>query len=461
MGYRNAPDEPGRPSGSARRVHPRFGARVREERGQSLVVIVISMTLIVAVAALAIDASDWFATHHKAQVTADAAALAAANYMGHGGSTGSATSTATTYASDNGLPISSNNVTVDASSKTVTVTVPTTGSLFFAGISLGSGPSISARAVASWKIRDCSSPASNCAFAFGADNVCGSTTGVQGIGGTKATPNSPTAVSNGVTVNKSGVGNSPAVTGEVVSASNITTYTNGNQNWPNANALYPSSEGTSSCSGPSPSNPSPYAGAVTDPVSSTFPIDYRTTYTACTTTCVSNFPPYCTVDSTAATLPITTPTVNAVYCDAGSGASVNTEDPSTWNGTINVSLQNNATFIAGTVNMTKSGNTTAGPAAGNQLLAYGAECNPSLAPPICSGGATTTSPAVTLSGGGGGTITGDSFAPSGVIDDYTSGSAQLQGFLEGWDVVYDANGTVLGEGPPVNNGTFVGDYLIQ
>ena len=48
---------------------------------QSVVVVVISMTLIFAVAAFAIDVGQWFAKHHQAQVSADAAALAAANCL--------------------------------------------------------------------------------------------------------------------------------------------------------------------------------------------------------------------------------------------------------------------------------------------------------------------------------------------------------------------------------------------
>lgn len=447
----------------------------RDERGQSLVLVVMSMVVIVLIAAVAIDVSQWFVKHHQAQVTADAAALAAANYMGHGGTSSTATTFATTYAARNGLPITGSNVDVETGPETVAVTVPTTGALSFAGISFGSGPAISARAVASWKMRDCGGGGSSCSFAYGADPVCsttGSTTGVLAVGGTvPGNPNSPTTVNNGVTINKSGQGSSPAVTGEAVSNSNITTYTNGTQSWPAATAVYPVSEPagtpTVSCSGPTQAALGPYGAAVVDPAGPVnspgqFPMDYRNIYTSCSGgACTAGFPPYCTVDSQAATLTITTPASNAVYCDAGTGT---TSDPSTWNGTINVSLSGNATFIAGVVNMTKSGNTNAGPAANTQLLAYGTECNASTPPPTtCPSGQTTktSSPVITLSGGGGGTITGDSFAPAGVIDDYTSGSAILQGFLEGWDVVYDANGTVAGQGPQVSNGVFVGDYLIQ
>jgi len=60
---------------------------IRHEGGQSLVIVILAMTLIVAIAALAIDVSQWYATRHQAQVAADAAALAGANCMADGGTT--------------------------------------------------------------------------------------------------------------------------------------------------------------------------------------------------------------------------------------------------------------------------------------------------------------------------------------------------------------------------------------
>lgn len=459
-----------------------MGALAREERGQSLVVIVIAMTLIVAVAALAIDASSWFAKHHQAQVTADAAALAAANYMGTAIAAGTApatasptgTTTAVSYASRNGLPISSGNVTIDTGGQTVTVTVPTTGSLFFAGISLGSGPSISAHATASWKIQDCTSAGSDCAFAYAADNVCSGNTGVTSSAGT---------TQHGITISKSGTGNNGGVsiTGDVVSASNITLNVNGNPQF-TGSAAY------SNATGCLPSSPSslapPFANAYKEAIKTEYPIDYRTIYPACPgrsslfgpVTCVQDpnnssvsFPSYCTAadDSTSSALTLSSVNNNDVYCDAGSGT---TTDPSTWNGTITVTAGGqggtlNATYLAGAVNLQIPSNTTnVGPAAGNKLLAYGAECN-ATTPPLsfCPATATaTTTPAISITTTGNSGISGDFFAPGGVIDAAMGGNPTLTGFLEGWDVVYNAHGTVIGEGPPVNNLVqFVGDYLIQ
>lgn len=126
----------------------------RGESGQSLVVVVLALVVIVGLSALAIDVSGWFATHHRAQVAADAAALAAANYMATSdgqGSTSTATGISQKYVSRNGFDGSKAQISFDTAAATVTVTVPTTGSVFFAS-SVGIGPPrISATAVASWE----------------------------------------------------------------------------------------------------------------------------------------------------------------------------------------------------------------------------------------------------------------------------------------------------------------------
>ncbi|WP_249020175.1 pilus assembly protein TadG-related protein [Conexibacter sp. S30A1] len=132
----------------------RIQAAIHHESGQSLVVVVLALIVIMGVSALAIDVSGWFVTRHHAQVAADAAALAAANYMATSSGQGSVT-TATGYArqyvADNGFNGNNATVTVNTSAATVTVTVPTTGSIFFAR-ALGFGPpNISATAVASYE----------------------------------------------------------------------------------------------------------------------------------------------------------------------------------------------------------------------------------------------------------------------------------------------------------------------
>ena len=181
MGYRNAPDEPGRPSRGAswppRRsdIRARFARLRRDESGQSLALVLISMVLILGVSAFAVDVASWFVQRHHAQVSADAAALAAANCMANVGVSGNACTSATdttdaksvanNYANANGPAIQT--VTVDTSARTVSVTTHTTGSLTFGGAVGISAPSITAHAVAAYGTvtlpssvfaQDCQSP---------------------------------------------------------------------------------------------------------------------------------------------------------------------------------------------------------------------------------------------------------------------------------------------------------------
>jgi hypothetical protein len=114
------------------------------------------------------------------------------------------------------------------------------------------------------------------------------------------------------------------------------------------------------------------------------------------------------------------------------------------------------------VNVNDPSNSTLGPAANNALLAYGAECNATLPSTCPATHTTTTNPVISLTSSGNATISGDLFAPAGVIDSNLGGTPSLTGFLEGWDAVYIVNGTVVGQGPPVTNTvTFLGDFLIQ
>jgi hypothetical protein len=125
---------------------------MRDDSGQSLVVVVIAMTVIIGIAALAIDASSWFERHHQAQVVADSAALAAANCLANPG-TGSiqmggqsyarcssstdstdAQNLAVGYAQVNGFTITTNNVVVNTAAGTVTVTAGTNAPAFFGTI---------------------------------------------------------------------------------------------------------------------------------------------------------------------------------------------------------------------------------------------------------------------------------------------------------------------------------------
>jgi hypothetical protein len=444
----------------------RFGA----QEGQSLILVVLSMVTVIAIAALAIDVATWYQKHHSAQVTADAAALAAANYMANGGVAGTATGTATAYAASNGTPIANGNVIVDTSNDTVTVTVPTSGSINFAGLDLGSSPNISARAVATWAKQDCGVAAGDCAFMFAADPVCSGDTGVTGQFGTG---NQTTTFAHGISVSKSGAGNSPGIQGGVISASNITTSVNGGQSWPGA-ATY------SSGSGCGFTGRDPFAATYQRVVSSAWPIDYSKIYPACPGTSTlfgsvscdsSGFPSYCSqsLESYATSETISSTTANAIYCDSGSGSATSAlnSDPSKWTGTIVQNGSGSATYVAGTVQLNIPTNSTVQPAtpssaAGNRLLVYAAACNASTpSPPItCNSSQTTTNPAVSFGSSGNANVIGDVFAPAGTIESSLGGTPTFTGFLEGWDVVYNANGTTIGQGPPITPGdVFIQDYL--
>jgi len=122
-------------------------ADFRGESGQSLIIIVIAMSLVLAMAAFAIDVAEWHGKRHQAQVAADAAALAAANCLAtRGCNSMAAHQTAIDYATANGVPAS--NVDISGGDVTVTTQAPTPES--FAGM-FGVHPTASARAVASYK----------------------------------------------------------------------------------------------------------------------------------------------------------------------------------------------------------------------------------------------------------------------------------------------------------------------
>jgi Flp pilus assembly protein TadG len=130
------------------------------ESGQSLVLIVIAGAVLIAMAALAIDIAQWYQTHHRAQVAADAAALAAATCMNNANTTATCTdntdathasSVATVYASTNGISLTDpSQVSVDTTAYKVTVTTQTPAPLSFAGIQFAH--TITAVAVSSWNV---------------------------------------------------------------------------------------------------------------------------------------------------------------------------------------------------------------------------------------------------------------------------------------------------------------------
>ncbi len=167
-----------------RAVMKRVRARAADEQGQSLVLVALAMVAVIGMAALAIDASTWYQKHHQAQVAADSAALAFANCMANADSTGNqctsstdttnATTQAITFAGDNGVTITSSNVSPNTTNKTVTVTAPDPAPSFFAKL-FGVTSTPTSTATASWlppTSGACTTPGNSCYAIFAMNSSC-------------------------------------------------------------------------------------------------------------------------------------------------------------------------------------------------------------------------------------------------------------------------------------------------
>ncbi len=121
----------------------RFMAR---ESGQSMVIIVLAMTTIVAMMALAIDGGIAFALHTRMQTAADAAALSGARELALGNSNGVAIARANQILVANGGDAALSTVTI--SSGQVNVTAAMLFETFFAGIVGIDDMDVSARSAA-------------------------------------------------------------------------------------------------------------------------------------------------------------------------------------------------------------------------------------------------------------------------------------------------------------------------
>jgi Flp pilus assembly protein TadG len=85
-------------------------SRTKNERGQVIVLTVISMTVLLGMTALVLDVGAWFRTKRQLQATADAAALAGAQMLP--GTPGQAISTALDYANKNGGNVQGGDVVI-------------------------------------------------------------------------------------------------------------------------------------------------------------------------------------------------------------------------------------------------------------------------------------------------------------------------------------------------------------
>src|SRR5579864_7928076 len=110
-------------------------SRAREERGQSLVLIVVFLTALLGASGLAIDVGYWYQQRQAVQNAADAAALAGASELPVGFST--AQSTANSEYTKNGKAgdlVTVTNTTDLANNDSVTVTATRQAPTFFTTI---------------------------------------------------------------------------------------------------------------------------------------------------------------------------------------------------------------------------------------------------------------------------------------------------------------------------------------
>jgi hypothetical protein len=121
----------------------------RDERGQAIVLMVLSLLVIMGMAALVLDVGNWYHTKRRLQGTADAAALAGAQLLPDDSS--GAQSQALTYANKNGGDVAGANITVTSTvvpNDTISVRARRTDAGIFSGIVGISGADIDARAKA-------------------------------------------------------------------------------------------------------------------------------------------------------------------------------------------------------------------------------------------------------------------------------------------------------------------------
>ena len=107
----------------------------RDERGQAIVLMTLSLVVILGMAALVLDVGNWFHTKRRLQGTADAAALAGAQQLPDDPS--GAQTMAMSYANQNGGDVASANITVSSTvlpNDTISVRARKTDPGFFSGV---------------------------------------------------------------------------------------------------------------------------------------------------------------------------------------------------------------------------------------------------------------------------------------------------------------------------------------
>jgi hypothetical protein len=119
----------------------------RDERGQAIVLMTISLVVILGMAALVIDVGNWYHTKRRLQGTADAAALAGAQKLPNDPS--GAQAMALDYANQNGGDVAGANIVVSSTNQpndTISVRARKTDPGFFSGVLGIASADIDARA---------------------------------------------------------------------------------------------------------------------------------------------------------------------------------------------------------------------------------------------------------------------------------------------------------------------------
>jgi putative Flp pilus-assembly TadE/G-like protein len=121
----------------------------RDERGQAIVLMTLSLVVIMGMAALVLDVGNWFHTKRRLQGTADAAALAGAQELPNDSS--GAQTMAMNYANQNGGDVAAANIVVSSTvlpNDTIAVRARKTEPGFFSGVLGIASADIDARAKA-------------------------------------------------------------------------------------------------------------------------------------------------------------------------------------------------------------------------------------------------------------------------------------------------------------------------
>ncbi len=418
----------------------RSAVRLRGEDGQSLVILVAAMFVVIMIAAFAIDLSSWYQKHHQQQVAADAGALAAANCLanqsaGNGGGNTCTSASDTTDAGGVATSIADTNQANTATAsfanttqgavsavKNVTVTTSAPDSSFFSRL-IGLSPTATAVAVASvyTNAKDCSTSGVGCLMFYAAANNCNSASITFQVG-------------NSVNLNGGILTNGP-INDSVGSGGNFGGYiSDGSGTTCNTNTNFKNNATFAH----SPTQQTIDYGSSTTP---NWPINYAADFPACSgsgaapTNCtssaatngVSGSPNYCTFASTSSL----TTSADGVYCGIGTGAGVNPANPATWTGSVSGGTTGKVTMIGQNVSF-QGGILTA---YSNNLLAY----------------ATGTSATAFDGTGGNTTWTGDVFVPNGGAT-ISGGNVGFTGFIQAQTINY-TGGASTGDGPTYGGGT--------